>query len=293
LPVAAVAALAFAVTPAAQAAAPKCGDTVTKDVTLTADLDCSAGGTNGLYVGRDGVTIDLNHHKIIGAGGSDGYEGIENDGYNDVTIENGTVQGFKDQILLNDVVGNTVSHVYLRPSSVGYYNGLLLNNGSGTRIVDSKVNNANLSMQAKSGSANVFLRNTFGDATYGLRTQGETGDKIIDNVSNGLFSTRGFFSQGDMSQLYRGDDADGGYYGFYATQPAGVRYQGVKANHNVTSGIYIDLYVPPTKWRAQIWDSTANDNGDFGMYAAYPVRSGGNVALRNAQHNCNLVRCNG
>jgi hypothetical protein len=29
------------------------------------------------------------------------------------------------------------------------------------------------------------------------------------------------------------------------------------------------------------------------MYAAYPVLSGGNTALRNAQHNCNLVRCNG
>jgi hypothetical protein len=38
---------------------------------------------------------------------------------------------------------------------------------------------------------------------------------------------------------------------------------------------------------------TANDNGDYGMYAAYPVVSGDNIALRNAQHDCNLVRCNG
>ena len=293
LPVAVVAALAFAIPSAAQAKDLHCGQTVRTDVTLSADLDCSTGGTNGLYIGKDGVTVDLNHHAVIGAGGVDGYEGIENDGFNDVTIENGTVRGFHDQILLNDVVGNTVSHVYMRPSSFGYYNGLLLNNGSGNRIVDNKVNNARLSMQATNGSANVFLRNKFGSATYGVWTQSETGTKLIDNQSVGVFSTRGFYSLGDLDLLVRGDSANGGYYGFYASQPAGVKYTGVKANHNVTSGIYIDYLVPATRWRAQIWNSTANDNGDFGMYAAYPVRSGGNTALRNAQHNCNLVRCNG
>jgi hypothetical protein len=295
LPVAAVAALAFALPSGALAkgGALHCGQTVRTDVTLTADLDCSSGGTNGLYIGKDGVTVDLNHHKIIGAGGDDGYEGIENDGYNDVTIENGTIEGFKDQILLNDVVANKVSHTYLNPSSIGYYNGVLLNNGSGTKLTDNHINDAHLSIQAKSGSANLILRNRFTNASYGLWTQGETGDKVVDNVSDGLFSTRGFYSWNDQGILFRGDQADGGYYGFYASQPAGVKYVDVTASHNVTSGIYVDLYVPATRWRASIWNSTANDNGDYGMYAAYPVRSGGNVALRNAQHNCNLVRCNG
>jgi hypothetical protein len=42
-----------------------------------------------------------------------------------------------------------------------------------------------------------------------------------------------------------------------------------------------------------VFDGAANDNGDYGIYSPYPVKSGDNVALRNSLHNCNLVRCNG
>src|SRR4051812_47901775 len=88
------AAVAFSVPASAQALT--CGQTVTKNVKLTEDLDCSAGGTNGLEVGKSGVTIDLNGHSIIGAGGDDGFEGVESVGFNEVTIKDGSIKFWQE-----------------------------------------------------------------------------------------------------------------------------------------------------------------------------------------------------
>src|SRR4051794_18038055 len=115
LPIAALTALAFAIPSVAQATTVHCGETVRKDVILKKDLDCSAGGTGGLVVGADGITIDLNHHSITGAGGPDGYEGIENDGYNDVTIENGAVARVHDQPPLHHIPDKTLHPHVLHP----------------------------------------------------------------------------------------------------------------------------------------------------------------------------------
>jgi hypothetical protein len=86
--------LAFGAGPAL-AQALGCGAVVTQDTTLTGDLlDCPG---NGLVVGADGITIDLNGHTISGqiiSGGSPDQVGIENRGHDDVTIRNGTITGF-------------------------------------------------------------------------------------------------------------------------------------------------------------------------------------------------------
>ena len=43
-----------------------CGDTITTDTTLDSDLvDCP---TNGIVIGADNVTLDLNGHTIDGDG---------------------------------------------------------------------------------------------------------------------------------------------------------------------------------------------------------------------------------
>ena len=66
------------------------GDTVTKDTRLTGDL---SGSGSGLIVGADGITIDLNGYALTMTGGS-GW-GIDNSkGYDNVTVKNGTIEGF-------------------------------------------------------------------------------------------------------------------------------------------------------------------------------------------------------
>jgi hypothetical protein len=78
-----------------------CGDTITTDTTLDHDLvDCP---DNGIVIGADGVTLDLNHHSI----GSDGTPaagcdpetefcdvGVLNDGHDGVTVAHGSVRRF-------------------------------------------------------------------------------------------------------------------------------------------------------------------------------------------------------
>ena len=66
-----------------------CGAVVTQDTTLANDLLDGPG--NGLVMGADGITVDLNGHTISGQiiPGSPGQVGIDNRGHDDVTIRNG------------------------------------------------------------------------------------------------------------------------------------------------------------------------------------------------------------
>jgi parallel beta-helix repeat protein len=80
---------------------PKCGDTITTDTTLHRDLvNCP---NNGIIIGADGITLDLNGHTIHGdAAPFSGCHprtevcdvGVVNDGHDRVTVTHGSVSGF-------------------------------------------------------------------------------------------------------------------------------------------------------------------------------------------------------
>jgi parallel beta-helix repeat protein len=87
--------------PASAAAGVSCGDTITTDVTLHHNLvNCP---NNGLLIGADNVTLDLNYHTIDGdgkpTGGCDPQTdfcdvGIANFGYDRVTVVHGSLRQF-------------------------------------------------------------------------------------------------------------------------------------------------------------------------------------------------------
>jgi len=91
---------------------PRCGDTITTDATLHHDLvNCP---NNGIVIGADDVTLDLNYHRIDGdetpAAGCDPDTefcdvGVLNNGHDDVTVVHGSVREF-----LVGVWGLRVSH---------------------------------------------------------------------------------------------------------------------------------------------------------------------------------------
>ena len=80
---------------------PKCGDTITTDTTLHHNLvNCP---NNGIIIGADDVTLDLNYHRIDGDGtpaaGCDPNTqfcdvGVVNDGHDGVTATNGSLREF-------------------------------------------------------------------------------------------------------------------------------------------------------------------------------------------------------
>src|SRR4051794_16666741 len=73
-----------------------CGDTVTGNVRLGRDLDCT-GRPAGLHAGADGVTIDLGGHTLSAADGQG--TGIAFDGHAAVRVRRGTVAGFELGVL--------------------------------------------------------------------------------------------------------------------------------------------------------------------------------------------------
>lgn len=108
-------ALFGAVTPAHAATMPQCGDTLRQSVKLTADLECS--GTAGLIVGANGVTINLNGHKLSG---SPALDMTDVDG---TTIRNGTVAAV-------NIVANNATNTRFIDSTVGNWNGTYFWNGT-------------------------------------------------------------------------------------------------------------------------------------------------------------------
>jgi large repetitive protein len=79
---------------------PQCGDTITKDTTLHHDLaDCP---NNGIVIGADDITLDLNGHTIDGDGSLTADcpadvicdDGVVNDGHDGVTVKHGALREF-------------------------------------------------------------------------------------------------------------------------------------------------------------------------------------------------------
>ncbi len=89
LPLAAMAAPASA--QAASSAPVSCGQTLTSSVRLTHDLVSCRG--DGLVIGADDITLDLNGHTVSGRNAA-GSEGIADHGHRGLTVRNGTIRSF-------------------------------------------------------------------------------------------------------------------------------------------------------------------------------------------------------
>jgi parallel beta-helix repeat protein len=143
-----VVALALAVAVAAggsmaQTSDLSCGATITVDTTLEADL--TGCGSNGLVVGADDITLDLNGHSISG----DGKPvrrcprrqmcdiGIVNDGHDGVTVRNGSVRGFALGLLVLRVRDNRLAKL---SSSRNQFFGYVIAESARTVIRDSAGN---------------------------------------------------------------------------------------------------------------------------------------------------------
>jgi parallel beta-helix repeat protein len=91
-----------------------CGDTITTDTTLDSDLlDCPS---NGIVIGADDITLDLNGHTVSGDGkpfkACPEREfcdvGVLNDGLDGVTVRNGSVEQFESGVLIGRAHENRV-----------------------------------------------------------------------------------------------------------------------------------------------------------------------------------------
>jgi parallel beta-helix repeat protein len=163
--------------PAVSVAGPSCGSTVSGAIVLDADLNCT--NSDGLIVGADDTTIDLNGHNIScsGAGYLGSCQGLNRWGVmvwekKNVTIKGpGKISGFTVGVWLQKTVGANARDLEVTgPASPGYGNnprvdsaGILLqgaacpvDNATTANIQGNKVSNHRLGIfLLYSGCANV------------------------------------------------------------------------------------------------------------------------------------------
>ena len=172
-----------------------CGDTVTSDYTLEDDLDCTS---RGLIVGADGIHIDGNGHHIIGTGGEFS-TGIDNNGYDYVTISNLTISGFETGIYLHDAANhNDITDNSIATGQFGIY----LSNSNNNEITHNYLHNNYDGIQIWDGSSNTSTRNTIDFNTHHgiyLHTSGNRiySNALCGNVVDDIVVSSGTGNNGD------------------------------------------------------------------------------------------------
>jgi Right handed beta helix region len=166
-----------------------CGAVVTQDTTFTSDLLQCPG--NGLVIGADGITVDLNGHTISGqiiSAGSPDQVGIENRGHDDVTIRNGTVTVFaRGGVLLVGVDRNRIQDLtmdFFDEFSIQLEGGGSANQFTGNHMARPGTSGISILGAAAASRDNVIRGNGIdaaNSANIALRSGRITGTLIEDN----------------------------------------------------------------------------------------------------------------
>ena len=160
----------------------RCGATIRTDTKLKDDLvDCPG---NGIVIGADNLTLDLNGHTVQGSGGG---AGIDNGaGHDGVRIEQGTVTGFDAGILLIGASGNRIQNLTISDNA-----------GAGIALVQSSRNRVEHNSASANGFDGIFLfdsstrnvvkkNSTTGNGIAGIAVlEGSNDNRVEDNVAAG------------------------------------------------------------------------------------------------------------
>jgi hypothetical protein len=246
--------LALAVSPAAAHTnqAVQCGQTLTHSVKLTKDLVNCPG--DGLVIGADGITVDLNGHTVDGVvtqtdcpqGPPQPGAGILNHGaYDGVTIKNGSVRQFNNGVAAgSDTSGMSdgrAHHLTVRDNRFG---GISLGSGAGAAATaDNRIDHNLVSgtscgpgIKLNTGQANLITDNRVKDSAGIVVCCGEAtdGNVVARNwVSGGQgFGILVFFSgnsrvvENRLSDVGEGILVSGGSSNALVKDNAIVRAQG-------------------------------------------------------------------
>ena len=196
--------LVFAQTPEARAAVLSCGDTVTADTTLTADVTCAAGFSgDALTIGTSGVTLDGGGFKVAGTGAGNGIR-VTATG---VAVDDVVVEGFVTGVYATadnfTLTNSTVtSNRAIRAANAGHTitdntatgiteHGIWIQNGGIGHTISGNIFTAKCenSIQATNSS---ITDNTFAAAAteslggcYGLRLANNNGNTLTGNSISG------------------------------------------------------------------------------------------------------------
>jgi hypothetical protein len=283
--------LLSAVPAAVFAAQPSCGDTLTSNTTLTADLDCSGYTGTALSMGKNKVVLDLNGHTIWGYAGSDTYTGVDTNGYHKTVIKNGTIANagyaiyvsYSNETLIKNV---EISGEVADSSSEGIY----VYYGVSNQAVNVNIHDVYYGFDTEYAANSKLLNSKIHDVGYGIYTYYDSHDLFKGNVIDGA-TQYGAYDYYSGNQRYVANTAkNGGSYGYYLDcETYGiVTLKNNVATNNSGDGFYMyECYADSSSWApgtgAVVSGNTSTGNGGYGFYDYYSINSTwtNNVAKNN------------
>ena len=137
----------------ADAATLTCGQVVTQDTVLDADVGPCPGP--GIVIGASGVTLDLGGHTVFGAMSSTSSGILVEDRLTGVRVRNGTVAGFQLGVSGVQIVGNTFERLLVQNNRC---HGIeVLGFGSGGFITAARENTVRENVVRANGCSGVHL----------------------------------------------------------------------------------------------------------------------------------------
>jgi parallel beta-helix repeat protein len=208
-----------------------CGQTITTSTTLSADLGPCGG--NGVVIGADHVTLNLNGHRIIG-NGSGTNSGVSSNNVGSI-VENGSVIHFFNDVVLK---GDSSRALNLRVSQAPA-EGIVLGGGandmaSGNRAF-ANTEDGIISTSPGSQLTNNVLQFNGEDGLFGQDASVVSGNKAFSNGSSGIF----FDNPGGASVTVTNNLANGNSDGIreVSGDPTVVTLTGNQAFFNTQLGI--------------------------------------------------------
>jgi parallel beta-helix repeat protein len=277
----------------------QCGDTVTTDVTLTADLDCT--GT-ALTIGAANVTIDLGGHVISG---TDTSIGIVGQGFDGITIRDGALEGFAFGVDIVKAERVTVEDLEVTSATTvpsGFpATGLNFAEVDDATISGNRISRGQAGISFVTANDVTIDDNTLDAVQTGVQVLESTAVRVTGNTMTG--NAGGISLQATANTSVVGNTTSGGISGIYVLQP-GILDTGNVIDGNTTtgassSGIFVDAGSGGVALRMNRADrnftgmvvrspettlttNAADDNTQLGIDAiAGVVDGGGNTASGN------------
>lgn len=252
-----------------------CGATLTQDTLLDADLHCPAG--NALIIGADGIAVDLNGHTITGSGSDPGSGGIDNPGFDGVSILNGTVDGFGSGIRFKGGADDGFVATIHASSNLAY--GIVLSD-SDRNVVDGNIAVGNGSTTPGPSSAGIGLIRS---------NENHLEENYLVNNADGLLLV-----QSNRNTIQENRSCDRGCDGNAKTGVVLVDSDdnnlfNNEASENVRAGIFIDQ----NSTANSLGGNLATNNGGIGINTSpTSIDLGGNRASDNrGPVQCRNVAC--
>lgn len=262
-----------------------CGDVITVDTVLTADLVCD-GSSDGLVIGADGVTLDLGGHSISGPGAyATPYAAVRAAQRTDVTITRGTVTGFQAGVVLDQSWGATVSKLTVAANDQGVN---LAGGGEHVIAKNTVTGNGRDGVRLGLSADNVVTQNTVHDNTWGVSVaDGSSGNLVSRNIVTSSHAVGLAAFGGALDTVFRQNAVSTGWGDGIVTtaDTSGSTVDRNTSSANGGTGVRVA--------NGLVVRNTAVDNGGQGIVATgTSTDGGGNKAAGNVvEPQCEGVTC--